>query len=203
MTISTFPSLPGLTYPALRTPTWATDKEQTISGKRARYALRNVPIWQWELPFSFLRTSTQYAEWQSLVSFFNGLYGAQGLFEFRDDEDYAAVDQSFGQGDGVSTAFQLTRTGPTAAGTFTENVYAPSTVTSVSVAGTTLTSTQYSLSTGGIVNFSSGAPANGDALVWSGEFNWLCRMTDDSLELSRFTATIYDLKSLKFESEIL
>lgn len=203
MTIPTFPTLPGLTYPAIRSPIWLTDREESISGKQARYALRNVPLWHWELPFSFLRTSTQYNEWQSLVSFYNTLYGSQGLFQFRDDQDYLAASQSFGSGDGVSTAFQLLRTGPTAGGTFVESVYAPSTVTLVTVAGTTLTSTQYSVSTGGIINFSSGAPAAAAALVWSGSYNWLCRFDDDNLNLSRFVSNLYELPSLKFTSEIL
>lgn len=198
---STFPDLPGITYPSIRSPIWATDKEESISGKRSRYSLRNVPMWRWEVPFSFLRSTTALAEWQELVCFFNSLYGSQGIFEYPDPIDYQAVNQSFAVGDGVSTAFQLVRTGPTPAGTFTENVLAPTTITLMLVGASSISSTQFSISTGGIVNFST-LVGNGVALAWSGEFNWLARMDDDVIELSRFMESLWELKSLKFTSEL-
>jgi len=206
MTIPTFPStsLPGITFPVERHPFWMTDQEESVAGLTARYAFRTQPKYHYELPFSFLRMSTTFGEWQTLVNFFNSLFGSQGVFQYKDVNDYQCSSGSLGTGDGVtSSGFQLTRIGPGPLGTFVEAVYAPTTITSLRVATSTYTSTQYTISTGGKINFSSGAPANGAALKWDGEFNWLCEFDSDVLELSQIVSNLYELQKLPFTTKLL
>jgi uncharacterized protein (TIGR02217 family) len=200
MTVPTFPTLPGLAFPVGRKPTWRTDKEESFSGIGVRYPTRNVPKWSYELSISALRSSTALPEWQALASFFNALYGANGLFQYNDPMDNAVTSQLFGEGDGVTVDFQLVRTGPPGGGTFTEPVYAPSTITAISIG--TSPSTAYTLGDTGIITFSS-APANGALLTWSGGYNWLARFDEDVMEFSQFNYNLFELQKLNFTTELL
>jgi hypothetical protein len=47
------------------------------------------------------------------------------------------------------------------------------------------------------------APADGTRLSWSGQFFFTCFFEDDMLDFSKFVATLWELKSLKFHSELL
>ena len=72
-----------------------------------------------------LRSAAAYLEYQTLQGFINSLYGGTGLFLFNDVNDNTATAQGFGQGgqgDGVTTTFQLVRT----FGGFTERLSVPS-----------------------------------------------------------------------------
>lgn len=200
MTLPTFPDLPGITYPRARKPMWRTDREESFSGIEVTYPTRNIPKWQYEIPISALRTSTQLPEWQELVSFYNNLYGSNGLFQYNDPLDNTVANQLFGEGDGVTTAFQLVRTGPPGGGTFTEPVYAPTTITALTV-GTSSTAA-YTIGDTGVISFAT-APANGAVLTWSGEYAWLCRFNQDSLDLSQILYNIWELSKLQFSSQII
>jgi len=190
------PSLPGLTYPRKRTATWRTDIEESFSGLEASYPTRSLPRWAYEIPISVLRTSTALPEWQQLASFFNSLYGSNGLFQYDDPLDDAVSAQPFGETDGVTQAYQLVRTGPPGGGTFTEPVYAPSTITSLTVGGSTLA---YTVGDTGIISFST-VPAASQQLLWSGKFLWVCRFDGDQMEFVQDFYNLYSVSALKFQS---
>lgn len=192
------PSLPGLTYPRKRTAMWRTDREESFSGLEVSYPTRILPKWAYEIPISVLRTSTALPEWQQLASFFNNLYGSNGLFQYSDPLDYIVAAQPFGETDGVTQAYQLVRTGPPGGGTFSEPVYAPSTITSLTVGGSTLA---YTVGDTGIVSFST-VPATGQQLLWSGQFNWVCRFNDDSLQFDQDFYNLYAVQALRFQTLI-
>jgi hypothetical protein len=227
MALPVFPSssLPGLTWPVKRAPSWQTIKQDALSGKRTRFALQAFPIWRYELSFSLLRAQAAYAEWQTLVGFYNSLYGGEGLFQFNDPNDGAVVAQQFGVGTGLTaTVFQLVRS----LGGFVEPVYLPNTssgdvdlvngnpVTLVDgVTPLTLTGGFHIYDNGtdvtanatvgnyGAVTFASIAPALGDALTWTGSFGWPCRFDDESMDLDNFMYQYWELKKLTFSSELL
>jgi uncharacterized protein (TIGR02217 family) len=194
-----FPSLPGITYPVKRSPTWSAVKNDALSGKRVRYSLFTYPIYAYEVPFSFLRSDTINLEWQTLVGFINSLAGAVQMFGFTDPDDNAVSNQRFGTGDGSTLGpFQLVR----ALGSFVEPVFLLNGAPTVQVAG--VTSSAYTVDGYGRVTFTAGnAPANGAALTWSGSYFMACRLDDDVTDFSKFMVTLWEVKSLKFSSEKL
>lgn len=194
MTIPTFPTFPGLTFPITRTPIWQTIKQQSVAGLTPRFAQWSYPRWRYEVSLEVLRTHSSYTELQSLVGFINSLAGAAGTFQYADPYDGAATDQNFGTGTGTATAFQLVRT----LGGFTEPVYAPTATPTIKVGGVTkATPGDYSIGSTGIVTFTS-APANGAALTWTGSFAWLCQLDEDETDLTQFDAYRWSADSLKF-----
>lgn len=196
MTIQVFPSLPGLTWPISRTSKLSNARNEAISGARTIYPLRITPRWVWKIDIEFLRSQQAYGELQTLVGFFNATLGGAYPFAFTDAEDNAATAQSFGEGDGTTTAFQLVRS----YGGFTEPVYLPTGTPQIFVAGTLQTG-GYAVGDTGVVTFTA-APAAGALLTWTGSFNWLCRFDQDEQEFSNFMQFLWEAKSLQFSSEI-
>jgi hypothetical protein len=196
MAVPVFPSLPGITYPAKRSPVWSTVKQDALSGKRVRYPLYTYPIYQYELPISFLRSDSNNLEWQTLAGFINSVQGPAQLWAYSDPNDSAVTLQGFGQGDGTTGAFQLVRT----LGGFTEPVFLINGTPTIYVAGTP--TVPASISAYGVVNFSS-PPANGASLQWTGNFYWPCRFDDDAADFEQMMKLIWNLKALKFSSEKL
>lgn len=195
MTVPTFPTLPGITWPAKRAPVWSTGQTDAVSGKTSREQRWTYPRWKYTLAYEFLRSDDVNAELQALVGFYNSVGGSARLFQFADPDDGTVSAQAFGTGDGNSTAFQLLRT----FGGFAEPVFAPTGSPTVYVddveTGVTIGAT-------GLVTFAE-APANGAALTWSGDFSWLCRFDDDSVTLEKFMDKLWQLGQLTFTTEKL
>lgn len=114
-----FPSLPGLTYPVYRIPTWNTLVKKTASGREFRSRLQLYPTVQYRLKYSFLRDTAAEQHLQQLEAFFNKVGGDFDSFLYEDPDDKSVAGESFGIGDGVTTAWQLTRS----RGGFVQPVY--------------------------------------------------------------------------------
>jgi len=199
MTLLTLPALDGITYPVLKKPMMATDLNRSVSGKVNALQLMSYPLWNWTLPYSFLRSVSPHTEFQTLSTFFLANGGRAKAWAFHDVDDDTATAQSFGQGDGVATEFQLVRTISSGGFSFAEPVFVPTTITSITVAG--VPTAAYS-EDGGLITFDA-APANGAALVWTGTYNWLVRFDEDILEFEKFTSNLFSLGKMTFTSEPL
>lgn len=201
MTIPTFPTLIGLTFPAKRAPNWSTNTFRTVTGKRNALANYSYPFWSYELAYDVLRSDITNAEWQTLLAFYNRVNGPANLFQFTDPDDGSVTDQAMGQGDGVTVDFQLVRTmAGSGANVFVEPVFAPTATPTISVAGVHVIA--LAISETGLVTFDA-APANGAAITWTGTYNWLCRFDDDSLDLAKFANNFWELRKVKFSTEKL
>jgi uncharacterized protein (TIGR02217 family) len=195
------PAFKFFTYPAKRAPLWRTLHQESVSGLDNPIPLWSFNKWMYELTISLL-TSNSVAfqnaiaqEWQAMNAFFNTVQGSFGVFQFNDTDDNTATAQLFGVGDGVTTAFPLTRTMSGAGGfTWNEPVFAP-TITDIKINGTPTVA--YTLGTQGLVTFNS-PPAGGASLTWDGTFNWLCRFQDDQMDFSKFMSGLWEIKALKF-----
>lgn len=198
MTVPAFPVLPGLVYPVKRTPTVLTARNEAVSGKRTVLPQRSTPRHVWELGVEFMRSKAwqtgAITEFETFIGFVMSCLTAGSCFSYLDAEDQVAANQPFGQGDGITTQFQLVRS----LGGFAEPVYLP-TITTIKVAGTPTAA--YTLGATGIVTFTV-APVLGASLVWNGIFAWLCRFDDDAMETNRFMSGLYEAKSIAFSSEI-
>ncbi len=181
-----FPSLPGLiALPATRTVMWYSLRPPlTVAGVDVSQGAWTYPRYQYKLSAAYLRTNLAFAEFQTLLGFFNIVNGSNSVWQFDDAFDRAVTDQVFAVGDGVRTAFQLVRT----LGAFVEPVFAPNVVTNVKVNGVIQTPvTAYTVSNKGVVNFTS-PPANASSITWTGTYLWFCRFDSDMLEFTQLTA---------------
>ncbi len=199
-----FPTLNFLTFPAKRSPMWKTLHQESVSGMDNPIPLWSFNRWSYELQISLLNSKSSAfqnavaLEWQELNALYNQLQGSSGVFQYNDTDDNTATNQLFGSGDGISTAFPLTRTMTGAGGfTFNEPVFAPVGTPVIKINGTP--TVLFTLGTQGLITFNS-PPAGGASLSWTGTFRWLCRFDEDSLDFSKFMNQLWECKSLKFTS---
>src|SRR5437667_11316720 len=111
MSTSVLPTLKGKGYEVVRTPIWSTSIQQFISGKELR--INNgwtYPIYQWDIPYNFLRSDATNSELQSLLGFYNARNGSYDSFLYADSDDNSVTSQNIGTGNGSTLTFQLVRT---------------------------------------------------------------------------------------------
>lgn len=179
-----FPSLPGVSFPVVRTAIGRRMRQEAISGAETVSSAWTYARYRYALTYDFLRQAAAFGEIQTLIGFYNQMILSSDVFLYDDpNDDTAPTDQGFGTGDGVTTAFQLVRT----FGGFVEPVFAVNAITNIKAAGTIQSGGSYSVSNKGVVTFNS-APANGAALAWNGTFMWFCRFDDDSIDFQQFTS---------------
>ncbi len=111
-----FPTLSGQAWSVHKKPTFSTIVAPHVSGREVRDALYQNPIWQFEVVFDGLDSSTgPIRAWgpsslQALMGLFLQCQGQYGTFLYTDPTDSAASSSTtFAIGDGVTTAFTLSR----------------------------------------------------------------------------------------------
>ena len=196
MSNAVFPVLPGLMFDVAKAPRWSTVVHSTSSGKEQRGGFYSRPYYRWTLSFEFLRQAAAFAEYQSLVGFYNARQGQFDSFLYSDPTDNAVTTENFGTGDAAATAFQLKR----AVGGASESIYNLNGAPQIYKAGVLQTvTTDYAISSTGLVTFVS-APAAAAALTWTGSFYWRVRFDTDQTEFRNFASQLWGVKSLSFVS---
>lgn len=192
-----FPTLAGMGIKVRTTvlaPPVFTRTTPSLREYRARDAV--YPRYRRVLSYEVLRAGAE-AELQSLVGFFNQRGGSFDNFLFTVPDDNAVAAQSFGVGDGTTTAFQLVR----AFGGFVEPVTAVNGTPQIFKAGVLqATPANYSIGSTGIVTFTA-APTAGQALTWTGSYYVRHRFERDQLEVERFLALLYEARSVELLSD--
>lgn len=185
MTISTFPnSLPGLSFPVKKTPTFQSIVHTSVSGVSTGQSTQPFASYAYELPFEFLRSDAATLEQQQLMSFYQACRGMALPFHFLDPDDNSVAGQVLGIGDGVTTQFALIRTMNFVADPIqdadTGSIVAKvnGTITSI----TELTTSQYGTVYG--VQFAA-APAAAAVVSASFTYKFLSRFTDDKLDFQK------------------
>ncbi len=218
MSTQVFPSLPGLGWNVQRTEMWKTRAQEAISGAETRIADWSYPRHLWELTFEFLRQAgmnmqaatfagTTYAEFSTLLGFFDLRSGAFDSFLYTDPDDNTVAGQPIQNtvtgattGDGSTTTFQLLRV----FGGYVEPMFAPHTVTAVYVDGVVIYPTGYTVSgwgtaTPGIVTFVT-APTSGKVVSADFSYYFPVKFTDDTMNFEKFLAAFWMNKSVKIQS---
>lgn len=184
MTISTFPTLAGLTFPVKKTPTFQTLSHVSVSGVGTAQSPQPYASYAYELPFEFLRSDTVNLELQQLQSFYQACRGMALPFHFLDPDDNSVTLQGLGVGDGATTAFALVRTMVGVVDPMQD--VDPGSITvfvnGTSAAFTNLTTSQYGTVYG--VNITT-PPASGAAITATFTYKFLCAFSQDTLELSK------------------
>lgn len=198
MSVPDFPSLPNsIGWPLTRAPIWSNMRQTSVSGKTTRIQLYTFPRYRWTATFPVLLAAAGLEQFQTLMGFINSVASGALPFYYTDAYDNAVTAQSFGTGDGTTTAFQLVRT----FGGYVEPVQSVTGTPTIAINGTPTAS--FTLGDTGIVTFGS-APANGTALTWTGSYKWLCTLDADSSEFSETMSTYFELTDkLSFTSEKL
>jgi len=185
-TFPTFPNnLPGLAFPVKKTPTFqATLEHISVSGVSTAQSTQPFANYAYELPYEFLRSDTVTREMQALMSFFQAQRGRALPFHFLDPDDNAVVSQSLGIGDGATTKFALIRSIGFAADPMQDVDTGSITVfaNGVSVPFTELVTSNYGTVFGVTL---SAAPAAGAIITANFTYKFLCRFSQDTLELSK------------------
>lgn len=205
MGTNVLPSLLGLMYPAAREPVWDTIVQQNISGKEVRIAKETFPRYRYQISYSILRSAQAYTEFQTLIGFFNSLYGKFDTFLYLDPDDHTATSQQIGIGDGATTTFQLVRT----QGGFIEPVLAPivngGPVVNIYFDGVLQSGTLFTVNPWGTSNAAgpgavifNSAPSDGVVITSSFQFYWPCRMSDDNLPFNLMMQQYYEVKKFAF-----
>jgi uncharacterized protein (TIGR02217 family) len=193
-----FPVLPGIAWNVVRTPTWQTRTQQSVSGRETRQADWSYPRYTWSLDYDILRSTPGFSELQTLIGFINSMQGGFGTFLYRDDDDNAAVNQQLGVGDGATVTFPLIRS----FGNYIEPVGRVNAVSSVTVAGAAAAYTvNYDVGTesGSTITLTA-PPAAGATILASFTFYWRCRFSDDTVDFTKFLYGMSSVSGLKFES---
>lgn len=179
----------------------------TIVTTGSGYEQRNVD-WvsarcRWDLSRLLYDESTR----TGTISFFRARYGRAHSFLFKDWADYyvgmswnlstktldhGSSGHSFDEGDGVRTTFQLYKVYNSGGFEERRKITRPRSPIRVYVDGTRIT-------TGFTVNYSTGvitfsvAPALGEVIGWSGEFDVPVRFDTDQLPVEYISATAADV----------
>ena len=207
MTLLTFHTLTGLSWPVKKTPKFQTIKHTSVAGSSTMQSTQPYAVYAYELPFEFLRSDNVNLELQQLMSFYQRARGMAGVWHFSDPDDNAVVGQQLGLGDGTTTDFGFVRAmsvvvdpiqDATAAGL---NVYDNGVLVTLGADYSILTTSQYATNYG--VRFAV-APAIGHAITADFAYSFPCSFDEDSLEFSKFMALngkgLFDSKSVKFTS---
>ncbi|MDA8095591.1 MAG: DUF2460 domain-containing protein [Betaproteobacteria bacterium] len=189
-----FPVLPGLSWSVSKAPVWKTLTQQTVSGLELRAAMMSYPLWRFMLTYDVLRGDNINQELQTLMGFFLARQGSYDTFLYSDPTDNTVTTQTFGTGDGTTTAFQLLR----GVGGYLEPIQNVNGNPSVYVDGV-LQAGSYTIGSTGIVSF-TGAPPAGALLTWTGSFYFRARFMQDTAEFEEFMQDLWRLKKLQFQS---
>jgi uncharacterized protein (TIGR02217 family) len=191
MSNNVFPTLPGLAWNIRKRPTWKTRIQRSVGGWETRLAQQLYPIWEFELPYEFLRSAGGYTELQTLMGFYLARQGSFDNFLYSDPTDNSVTAQQFGTGNGTTTAFQLYRT----YGGFNEPVQNVNGTPSIYVNG--VPTVPASISSTGLVTFTT-APAAGAALTWTGSYYYRVRFAEDNADFNNMMQNLWELKKLNF-----
>lgn len=194
-------SLPGLGFDVVWTPEFLTSVQRSMSGKETAIRFWAYPIRNYTLTYDILGSSASSADFQTLYGFFLNAYARGNIFMFTDPDDYSVSSQSISTAAGGVSSFQLVRT----YASFTEPVYAPNTVLDVSVGGTPLSSTAYTVgaygSTAPGVLLLSSAPSSSLPVTASFTYYQPCRFREDMMDFNKFMYQMWEAKTVSFYTQ--
>jgi hypothetical protein len=175
---------------------------QTPASRRGETRISTTPYCTWEFQMSFPYVKGTFNDATSYLNQVTGFYmqmqGQANSWLYDDTQDNSiTAPVTFGTGDGVTKAFQLTRP----IGGYQDIIQNINGVPSVYINGV-LTSA-YGINSLGLVTFNT-VPATNAVLTWSGKYFFRCRFNNDSLDqLKQIFTNHWTIKTLDWTSVIL
>jgi uncharacterized protein (TIGR02217 family) len=195
-----FPTLEGQGWSVHKKPIFSTAVASHVSGREVRDALYQNPIWEFELTFDGLDSSSSTypglgaSSLQSLMGLFLTCQGQYGTFLYTDLTDSAVTGGAIATGDGATTTFTFARY----MGSFFEPVGWVTSVSNVYLNSVNQAS-GWSLSTPNSLVFTT-PPGAGVAITATFTYAFQCRFAADDLDFEEFMANLWKCDSLKFRS---
>lgn len=181
-------------------PDWPAEIVELASGFEERNTPWAAPLRRYDARFG-VRTP---AELYEVLSLYKVAFGRLRGFRFHDWTDYrsgaphlvpTATDQGLGTGDGVTTAFQLSKRYSFAGESFDRKISRPFGTMLIAIDGVP-TAAGWSLdTTTGIITFDA-APAIAAVLTWGGQFHVPVRFDCKLDQTSMRTAAVGDIPSI-------
>ena len=199
-----FPTLVGLSWDQVTSPSFNTMVKRAVSGNEYRSRGAQYPLWTFTVAYDLLRDSNwspTNTELQQLMGFYLARNGAFDSFLFSNSNDNTATAVSIGTGNASNTLFQLCRTYGAGGFTFNEPVENVLALTSITFNGVTQNSANYTTVSTGLITFNS-APGANVAVAWNGTYYYRCRFTDDSLDFNNAMRGLWDLQKLGFTGSV-
>jgi Conserved hypothetical protein 2217 (DUF2460) len=196
-----------------KTPVWEYEKLRSVSGIPYRASWQQIPRWEWELNYEFLRDKydtrgsgglgRNFDELRSLMGFFNLFGGAYTPFYYDDPTDNGVVGQVIGTTFATISSSQMFTLGRTIGpflpgGGFLEPVSVP-TVSAVYQNGVLDTSGDYTLyyPAPNQITFNP-IPTPGTIISVDMTYLWLVRFMQDGMSYENFMLQLWQQKSTKF-----
>lgn len=195
-----FPTLAGQGWSVHKKPMFSTIVAPHVSGREVRNSLYQNPIWQFELTFDGLTSSTSAfsnlgaSSLQSLMGLFLSCQGQFGTFLYTDPSDSIATAQGIATGDGATTTFTFAR----ALGSFLEPVGWVTSVSNVYLNGVNQASGWSLVAPNSLVFVT--APGNTVVVSASFAYAFQCRFDADDLDFEQFMSALWRAESVKFRS---
>jgi hypothetical protein len=209
---SGLPVLPNLNgFSVKKKPIFATGMFEFMPGKELQVAQQAFPLWEFELTYEVLRTTTnnqiqdgyfdQYStQYESMLVVFLQSLGQANDFLFNDLSDNSRTGQFIATGDGVTHVFRLVRDWGSGSlsmnepiGELNQNLpfqfYLNGTPAGPGV-----------LPNGESIDFGSSPPAAGVTITGDFSFYYKCRFIEDTTQFEEFLYDRWANKSLKFRS---
>lgn len=162
-------------------PQFSTIVNRTDGGSLVTNQNWSYPLYRGQVGYG-IQSKTNLRD---VISFFYARRGRLRGFLFRDWSDYEFDNDLIGTGDGSDTTFQAVRVYDDDVLPFTRIITRPVDDANmvVSVNGVDLAASAWSVTTGGIITFTS-PPANGHAIrIVSGNFDVPCHFAMDTLDV--------------------
>jgi hypothetical protein len=219
MTLPLYPGrdlLPGLTYTAKWSPVFFNAPTAvTATGADIDLGLAQYPLHDFELTYEFLRDGVGWGngralptlEFRTMMGFHLAIGGTLGRFLFRNVDDAQVFQNPIGVGDGVTTAFTLTRTfgangyfgvEPVGQvdGSAPLNVYLNGSATPLDVSLYTLSTANPAANT---VTFAA-APPSGQAITVDMAYFYYCKLAQNNNTFEKFMHRIWSLGKVTLHS---
>lgn len=201
------PVLPGGSrgWPINKYPLFPKTLVQTPASERGetRISKSSYCRWQFDMTFPMLKgtfnDATSYLA--KVMGFYMQMQGQAASWLYDDPYDNtitSAAPATFGQGDGVTKVFQLSRP----IGSYADIIQNVNGVASIYIAGVVQVS-GFSIDSLGVVTFTA-APAVNAVLAWSGKYFFRCRFLKDSTDqLKMISPNFWNLTQLEWISLII
>jgi uncharacterized protein (TIGR02217 family) len=203
--IGILPRLIGQGWSVSKAWTWQSRIQRAASGRELRTLDYPFPLCQFSLVYEVIGQNfpgMPAQDYNNLVGFVGACQGAFGTFLYDDPTDNTAVRQFIGNGDGVTTQFQLQRLvaplqpwGPGPG--FTDLVTAPKAVTAIYYNGAQTGHGGNADAATGIITFGAPPPL-GVQITADFTFYFRCRFMSDSYAFENFMKGLWSLKRLDF-----
>jgi hypothetical protein len=210
MSNNIYPTLPGLTFDSVRSPSFNTGIQQALTGKESRIAYQMYPLYKWELIYEILRGYLTPSEERALRGIYIAAQGSFGSFLYSDPQFNSVTAMQFAVADGTAGPFQITATDQNTGGSGSFYYGGPEIIQDFNGVpliysnGVLQTPTAYytlgptTTLASGAIQFTAGhIPAAGAVLTWTGSFYYRVRFDDDQLDVSQFMENFYEVKKVR------